>query len=328
MGLILSWAAILSAIIIAYIILDGFDLGIGILFPWVKGKESRDIMMSTIVPVWDGNETFLIFGAAALYGAFPVAYGILFPMLYMPIMIMVSALVLRGVSFEFRFKDVSHQPIWDVAFSFGSIVAAFMQGMILGRFVQGFGSTLPTVPHAYNWITPFSMLTGVMVVIGYALLGSNWLIMRTSGALQTQCFKIAQRLLIATGFCLGIVCLWTLFLEAEILQRWMLYRHILWVIPITTAFMFVYEFYLLRQRHEVLPFFLTIGVFILSYIGFGTSLWPYAIPHALTFWEAAAPASSLKFSIVGAAVTLPILFIYTSYTYYVFRGKVTQSLHY
>jgi cytochrome bd ubiquinol oxidase subunit II len=328
MSLILTWAILLSIIILMYIVLDGFDLGVGIIFPFIKNTHYRDIMMSTVAPVWDGNGTYLVLGAAALYGAFPMAYGILIPALYMPVMIMVSALIFRGVAFEFRFQDEKHQHIWDIAFSLGSTITGLMQGIILGRFVQGYGAVTPQVPHSYNWITPFSVLTGCAVVIGYAMLGANWLIWKTEGPLQDKLFSLSKRLAGTTAILLGTVCLGALLVEPRILEQWIAYRTVLWIIPVVTASLFIYQFYCLHQRQDMLPFFLAIGIFICSYVGFGASVWPYVIPHNMTFWEAAAPESSLQFSLVGFLIILPILIGYTSYAYYVFRGKVTESIHY
>lgn len=328
MGLILTWAVLLSSIILVYIVLDGFDLGIGILFPWIANKTHRDIAMSTVTPVWDGNGTYLVLGAATLYAAFPKAYGILLPAFYTPIMILVISLVFRGVAFEFRFKAERSQTVWDTAFALSSTIASFIQGAILGRFVQGFGNTIPQNAYAYNWLTPFSCLTGIAVVFAYALLGANWLIIKTADKLQENMFRAAQWLLGIVSGMLAIVSLWTLFLESSILERWLVYKHLLWVIPTLTIFVIGFQFYCLHRRYERLPFFLSIAVFVYSYVGFGTSLWPYVIPHSLTFWEAAAPASSLKFALVGTIIVYPVLLIYTAYAYYVFRGKVTKTLHY
>jgi cytochrome d ubiquinol oxidase subunit II len=328
MSLILTWAVLLSSIILIYILLDGFDLGIGILFPWISGQHSRDIMMSTVAPVWDGNETWLVFGAAALYGAFPIAYGVLMPILYMPIMFMLLALIFRGVAFEFRFKAEKSQAFWDIAFAAGSTIAALMQGMILGTFVQGYGTSIPTTQQGHPWITPFSFLTGLAVVIGYALLGATWLIIKTEGELQQRFFHIAKRLLLAVAGCLSVICLWTLFLELRILERWMMYKHVLWIIPTITSAIIGSAFYCLQKGYEKPPFLLSVGIFACSYIGFGISLWPYVIPYSLKFWDAAAPASSLRFSLIGTIIILPMLLAYTAYTYYVFRGKVTKTIHY
>ncbi|MFZ0219009.1 MAG: cytochrome d ubiquinol oxidase subunit II [Candidatus Aquirickettsiella sp.] len=330
MLLILTWATIISLIIMMYVLLDGFDLGVGILFPWIKQSDYRDIMMSTIVPVWDGNETWLVFGAAALYAAFPIAYGILLPTIYMPIMILLIALIFRGVAFEFRFKAHKSQFVWDIAFAAGSILAAFIQGIILGTFVTGYGSHLPLSHAAYHWLTPFTIFTGVAVVCGYALLGATWLIIKTEGELQVRMFKAAKVLLAMVAFFLVSVSIWTPIVEPQVMHRWFSLPNFYYLspLPILTILIVFYNFYCLYKQKERLPFILTIGLFVFSYTGFCISAWPYIIPHALPVWEAAAPPSTLKFILVGAAVILPILLIYTVYSYHVFRGKVKTVIHY
>ncbi|WP_342219980.1 cytochrome d ubiquinol oxidase subunit II [Rickettsiella endosymbiont of Miltochrista miniata] len=330
MLLILTWATIISLIIMMYVLLDGFDLGVGILFPWIKSSEYRDIMMSTVVPVWDGNETWLVFGAAALYAAFPIAYGILLPTLYMPIMILLVALIFRGVAFEFRFKAHKSQFVWDIAFASGSILAAFIQGIILGTFVKGYGNHLPLSHSAYHWLTPFTIFTGVAVVCGYALLGATWLIIKTAGVLQERMYKAAKVLLPLVAFFLISVSIWTPIVEPQVMQRWFSLPNFFYLspLPILTILIVFYNFYCLHKKKEKLPFILTIGLFVLSYTGFCISAWPYIIPHVLPVWEAAAPPSTLKFILVGAAIILPILLIYTLYSYHVFRGKVKTVIHY
>lgn len=330
MGLILTWAIIISFIIIMYVLLDGFDLGIGILFPFIKNHEHHDIMMSTVSPVWDGNETWLVFGAAALYGSFPLAYGTLLPLLYMPIMVMLAALIFRGVAFEFRFKAHKSRFIWDVAFAAGSICAAFMQGIILGTFIKGYGTTLPISVPPYHWITSFSLMTGVAVVFGYALLGATWLIMRTIGVLQLRMFILAKILLAVLVLFLIIVSLWTPLMDNFIFQRWFSFPNFFYLspLPLLTGIVILINFYSLHKRWEILPFVLTIALFIFSYIGFCISSWPYIIPRSVTIWAAAAEPSSLIFTLVGTAILVPLLIVYTLYSYRVFRGKVTKSEHY
>lgn len=330
MFLILTWATIISLIIMMYVLLDGFDLGVGILFPWIKKSEFRDIMMSTVVPVWDGNETWLVFGAAALYAAFPIAYGILLPTLYMPIMILLVALIFRGVAFEFRFKAHKSQFIWDIAFAAGSILAAFIQGIILGTFVKGYGTHLPLSHAPYHWFSPFTIFTGIAVLCGYALLGATWLIIKTHGILQERMYKAAKILLPLVAFFLISVSIWTPIVEPQVMHRWFSLPNLYYLspLPILTILIVFYNFYCLQKKKERLPFILTIGLFVLSYIGFCISAWPYIIPHVLPVWEAAAPPSTLKFILVGAAIILPILFIYTLYSYHVFRGKVKTVIHY
>jgi cytochrome bd ubiquinol oxidase subunit II len=330
MLLILTWAGIISFIIILYVLLDGFDLGIGILFPWIKHGQYRDIMMSSVIPVWDGNETWLVFGAAALYAAFPLAYSILLPTLYMPIMILLASLIFRGVAFEFRFKAQRSQFIWDIAFAAGSTIAAFSQGVILGTFVQGYGYSLPVPQASYQWLTPFSLFTGIAVVFGYALLGSTWLIVKTEGQLQDILFKLAKFLLILVALFLIGVSIWTPVIEPKIMQRWFSLPNFFYLapLPLVTMISVFFNFYCLQKRKEKLPFVLSMGLFIFAYIGFCISAWPYIVPHSVLVWDAAAPPSTLKFILVGAAILLPLLLIYTIYSYHVFRGKVRESIHY
>lgn len=328
MTLILAWAAIISFAIIMYVLLDGFDLGIGILFPWVTDHHSRDIMMSTVAPVWDGNETWLVLGAASLYSAFPMAYGTLLPALYMPLMVMLAALIFRGVAFEFRFKAVGRDRfIWDLAFTAGSIIAAFSQGLVLGTFIKGYGDVLPTNISVLQWLSPFSVMTGVAVVIGYALLGATWLIMRTVGELQQQMFHTAKVLLAFVVVFLVAVSIWSPFLTPHIFNRWFSLPNFYYlaILPLLTGIAVVCNFYCLYKQREVWPFVLSVGLFIFAYIGFCISSWPYIIPHAVKVWEAASPPSTLKFTLVGVCILLPVLLTYTAYSYRIFGGKVTSG---
>lgn len=325
----LIWAILLSIVIILYVILDGFDLGVGILFPWVKSKNDRDIMMTSISPVWDGNETWLVLGAAFLYGAFPIAYSTLLPTLYMPITIMLAALIFRGVAFEFRFK-AKNQLLWDIAFCSGSTLAAFCQGVALGTFVFGYASEAhPMISEHYRWLTPFSFMTGFAVVIGYALLGSTWLIAKTVGDLQTHMYRIARICLIGVAFFMTLVSLWTPIAVSEIWTRWFNTPNFfeLLPLPIITGIIFIWTWHSLAQRREFLPFWQSVSLFILAYIGFCISDWPYIIPRVTTIWQAAAPTSSLQFLLIGAIVLLPLLIGYTIYAYRVFGGKVTSAEH-
>ncbi len=328
MILILAWAGIISFAVIMYVLLDGFDLGIGILFPWIKEQQSRDIMMSTVAPVWDGNETWLVLGTASLYASFPLAYSTLLPALYMPLMVMLAALIFRGVAFEFRFKSTpKSQFIWDWSFAAGSTIAAFGQGLVLGTFVKGYGSVLPTNISALQWLSPFSVMTGIAVVVGYALLGATWLIMRTVNDLQQKMFKAAKILLTGVVFFLLAVSVWSPLLSPHIFARWFTLPdfYYLAILPSLTGVVILYNFYFLRKQHEIWPFILSVSIFILAYIGFCISSWPYVIPHAVTLWDAASPPSSLKFTLIGFCILLPVLLAYTVYSYRVFAGKVTSG---
>lgn len=325
----LIWACLIALFVIIYVILDGFDLGIGILYPWVSSHSDRDVMMNSIAPFWDGNETWLVMGGASLYAAFPIAYSILLSTLYMPIMIMLAALIFRGVAFEFRFKSQQTRIIWDLAFSLGSFTAAFMQGLILGTFILGYGNS-PAANTPYIWLTPFSLATGIAVVCGYAMLGATWLINKTHNHLQEVMFNAAKVLLpLITGFVV-IMSLWTPFTAPQLINLWFNYPYILYLapLPISTFILLGITWLSIIHRYEKLPFLLTIGVFLLCYIGFGISSWPYIVPRTITIWQAAANNSSLKFILVGAMILLPVLISYTIYSYYIFRGKVDVETGY
>ncbi len=323
--LTLSWAGILAFVIMMYVVLDGFDLGIGILFPWIHDEQQRDIMMQTAIPVWDGNETWMVLGGALLYGAFPIVYSTLLPTLYMPLMIMLAALIFRGVAFEFRFKAKAYRYRWSIAFATGSTVAAFCQGLILGTFVQGYGiSDSFLIVKDYQWLTPFTLFTGIAVTLGYGLLGAGWLIARTTDELQTKMYLFAKRLLILISICLAIVSLWTPFIEPRIWHRWFSLPNLFYLLPlpIISIFTIGYIWFTLNKRYHWQPFLFSIGLFLLAYLGFCISLWPYLIPYQVTFWQAASARSSLRFLLIGIILLLPVLLAYTIYTYRVFRGKI------
>lgn len=326
------WAALLSVAILAYVILDGFDLGVGILFPLLHPGAERDTAMNSVAPVWDGNETWLILGGGGLFAAFPLAYAIVMPAVYAPIIAMLLGLVFRGVAFEFRWRDEPHRVWWDRGFAFGSIVAAFFQGVVLGAFIQG----IAVEDRAYaggwfDWLTPFSVLAGVALVAGYALLGAGWLIWRTDGALQVKARRVAWPLTFAVFAGLAAVSLWTPFLSPEIAQRWFTTPGVavLWPVPAVTAGLGLALMWSLRTVREAAPFLITLGLFVLAFAGLGISLFPYVVPRAVTVWEAAAPDNSLALMLVGAVIMLPIILAYTGYAYWVFRGKVdpTQGYH-
>ncbi len=321
-------AAIIAFIIVMYVILDGFDLGIGILYPFVKNHQHRDIMMQTMSPIWDGNETWMVLGAASLYGTFPVVYSTMLPNLYLPILVMLAALIFRGVALEFRFKSMQRRFVWDTAFAVGSILVGFCQGLILGTFVQG-QAPLQAPLLGFIWLTPFTIFTGFAVIVGYALLGAGWLIGRTENDLQATMYKVAKILLIILTICLLIVSAWSPFIAHEVMERWfkMPYLFYLAPLPIATAICIAAAFYSLYRRFHWWPFILSIGVFIFSYIGFAISIWPYLIPYKVTIWEAAAPHSTQVFYLVGVVILLPVLLAYTAYSYYVFRGKVKHDPH-
>jgi cytochrome bd ubiquinol oxidase subunit II len=329
MMLPLIFAGLLVFIVIMYVILDGFDLGIGILYPFTASEEERDHMMNSIAPVWDGNETWLVFGAAMLYGAFPIAYGLLLPILYMPIMLMLVALIFRGVSFEFRFKAERSKPIWNWLFAISSVAAAFFQGVILGCFVQGFSMNEATLKLNANWLTPFSLLTGIALVCGYSLLGATWMVIKSAGELQEKMKHATKGLLVLVSLFLVFVSIWTPLHSSEIFNRWYSLPNffLLSPLPILTAIMVILAWWSLTHGKEIMPFIFSIVIFLCSYCGIAISVYPYLIPHQITFWEAAAPNSTLLFILVGVVIMLPFLLGYTLYAYHVFRGKVSNGYH-
>ena len=319
------WAGLIAFAVLAYVILDGFDLGVGILFLLVKGRANRDEMMNSVAPVWDGNETWLVLGGGGLFAVFPLAYSVIMPALYAPIIGMLLALSFRGVAFEYRWKTSRGQFLWDWAFAGGSICAALAQGIALGALVQG----IPVAGRAYaggwwNWLTPFSVMTGIALVGGYALLGATWLIYKTEGALQQQARRFAAIGATMTLALIGVVSLWTPFLNPSFMTRWFAWPQILYSAPV--PLLLAGDAYLLssglRERRELTPFLASLGLFVISYIGLGVSFYPYIVPTSLTIWQAAAPQNSLAFLLVGASVLVPIILTYTAYSYWVFRGKV------
>lgn len=329
MELILVWAGIIALGVMVYVILDGFDLGVGILFPLAKSHRHRDVMMNSVTPFWDGNETWLVMGGSALLAAFPKAYAVLLPALYLPLLTMLVALVFRGVAFEFRFKaDPGHRILWDISFSLGSALAAFCQGLVLGAVVQG----LPVENGAYaggafDWLTPFSLFTGLAVMNGYALLGATWLIRKTEHDLQDWSYRIAKRLLPLLLFFIVGVSIWTALSSAAIAERWFSLPnfYILSQVPLVTLLLAGGAWYCLIRRIQGPPFVLSVALFLLSYIGLVISIWPYIVPRAITLWEAASPAETQGFLLVGFLIFMPMVILYTIMGYRVFGGKVRED---
>jgi cytochrome d ubiquinol oxidase subunit II len=324
-----AWIVIIGFCIIMYVLLDGFDLGIGILFPFFPDRHDRNIMVSTVLPVWDGNQTWLVLGGASLYGSFPKAFSLLLPALYMPILIMVIALLFRGITFEFRLKAKTAFRKWDVLFFLSSTVVTLTQGMMLGTFVKGFElGTNNTLD--FTLFTPFNIACAVALLFGYALLAATWIIAKTTGKLQKRMFTIARIALTVVVVFLVVISLWSPLIDPQIQQIWFNEKYIykLAILPAVTAGLIAYFVYCLSKRREYILFWLTLGIFICAYIGFGISTFPYIIPHVLTIWQMAAPDNSLLFMLFGALILLPVLLAYTSYSYYVFRGKVTEMISY
>ena len=325
----LVWAVIILFGIMMYVVMDGFDLGLGILFPFMPGKEDRDVMMNTVAPVWDGNETWLVLGGAGLLAAFPLAYSVILSAFYLPLILMLVGLIFRGVAFEFRFKSqAGKRRWWDKAFAGGSYVATFFQGVTLGGFVQG----VPVQNGAYaggalDWISPFSLFTGAGLLVAYALLGSTWLIMKTEGRLQKRMRELARYLVWVLLAVIVAISIWTPLIEEHIARRWFTFPNILWFSPVPVLVALA-TFALLRalsRGAESLPFLLTLALIFLGYSGLGISLWPNIIPPAVSIWEAAGPPQSLGFTLVGALFIIPIILMYTIWSYWVFRGKVRHG---
>ncbi|HYE52593.1 MAG TPA: cytochrome d ubiquinol oxidase subunit II [Azospirillaceae bacterium] len=330
--LTLVWAGITAFAVFMYVLMDGFDLGVGILFPFApKGDPDRDVMMNTVAPIWDGNETWLILGAAGLFAGFPLAYAILLPALYLPVLLMLIALIFRGVAFEFRFKAERSRNLWNIAFHGGSVFATFAQGLILGAFIQGFQvEGRDYAGGLWDWMTPFTLLTGVALVAGYALLGCTWLIWKTEGHLQDWCFRMAPFLLVGVMAFVGLVSLWTPLTQPAIAERWFSLPNFYYLsqVPLVTLITAVALVLAIRRRREVQPFVLTMALFGLSYLGLAISVWPNVVPPEVTIWEAASPPESQMFLLVGLAFLIPTILAYTAFTYWVFRGKVRADVGY
>ncbi len=321
----MAWAGIIVLAVVMYVLLDGFDLGVGILFPFARSDEDRDLMMTSVAPIWDGNETWLVLGGAGLFGAFPLAYAVILSGSYLPLLIMLIALILRGVAFEFRFKARTSRHLWDKAFHYGSLLATVAQGLVLGHFIQGFevrgrefaGGML-------DWLSPFSIMTGIALVSGYALLGCTWLIWKTERGLQDWAYRLARPLLLAVLLFVGLVSIWTPFREPAIAARWFSWPNLLYLspVPIVTALAAFGLWRAIERRRERLPFLLTMSLFLLSFLGLGISFWPHVVPPGITIWDAAAPPTTQRFLIIGVGALLPFILGYTAFSYYVFRGKV------
>ncbi|MBN9019172.1 MAG: cytochrome d ubiquinol oxidase subunit II [Rhizobiales bacterium] len=322
----LIWAAVIGFGLMMYVIMDGFDLGIGILFPFVRERKDRDTMVNTVAPVWDGNETWLVLGGAGLLAAFPIAYAVVLSALYLPLVLMLAGLIWRGVAFEFRFKaDEHHRRFWDRAFAGGSYVATFFQGVSLGAFINGFN----VVDGAYaggvwDWLTPFSLFTGIGLLVAYALLGSTWLVMKTDGPLQARMTRLARPITLALLAVIAITSLWTPLQHPAVAERWFSLPNLFFFapVPVLVALAAAGLIRRLGRDGHAWPFLLALALLFLGYSGLAISLWPNIVPPGISIWQAAAPPQSMGFALVGALFIIPFILIYTAWSYYVFRGKV------
>lgn len=324
------WAALIGGAVSLYVILDGFDLGIGILFPFAKDDRERDQMMATVKPFWDGNETWLVLGGGGLFVAFPQAYAIIMPALYLPVIVMLLGLIFRGVAFEFR-SVAETKAKWNLAFSAGSTIAAFSQGVILGGMIQGIRiENGAFAGGSFDWATPFAALCGLALVSGYGLLGATWLVMKAEGPVGQRGRSQAKLLLLAVLVFMGIVSLWTPMMSERIFARWFSLPnfYFLWPVPAVTALVAFALWRWIEKGREILPFFASIVLFLLGYLGIVISNFPHLVPPSLTVWDAAASPASQIFMLVGTLVLLPIILGYTAMIYWVFRGKVAEGESY
>ena len=325
----LIWAGIIAFCILMYVLLDGFTLGTGLLLPWLNADQ-REQAYSMILPNWDGNQTWLVLGAASLYGAFPEAFGTLLPLLYLPLLLMVLALLFRGVAFEFRLKSDRGKAQWDFCFISGSLLATFVQGVVLGAFIQGFNYPDSGILPSFSWCSFYSIFTGFALVFAYALLGATRLILKTEGAIMEKMRHSAKVLAWVVIIIAFLLSLWTPFVSPSIFNRWFRPDRI-WLLILMPSLMlgaWLWLLLALKKGSERAPFWISILIFCLCYVGFAIGSWPYIVPHQLTIWDAASPVGSLLFMLVGASIMIPVLLLYTGYSYKIFSGKIREIIHY
>ena len=331
LDLVPIWTVILALSVFMYVLLDGFDLGVGILFPLAPGDPARDTMMASIAPVWDGNETWLVMGGIGMLVAFPLAFAIIFPALYFPVLAMLLGLIFRGVAFEFRASARTSRRRWDAAFFWGSLVATFAQGCVLGKFVLGFEvSGRQYAGSTWDWLHPFVLAVGVGLVFGYVLLGATWLVMKTEGELQKWARAKARLASFGVLAFIVLVSAWTPFLHEHIAARWFSWPNMLFFspVPLITAVLALWLWRALAGDAEVAPFLAAMGLFALCYLGLAISLFPYVVPHTVTLWDAATAPEGQAFLLIGTMFLIPVIFTYTGWSYWVFRGKVRAGAGY
>ncbi|MBI1391409.1 MAG: cytochrome d ubiquinol oxidase subunit II [Alphaproteobacteria bacterium] len=339
MDLPLIWAVLIAVAVMLYVLLDGMDLGVGMLSAFAASDEERNMMNATIEPVWDGNETWLILGGGGLFAAFPLAYAVIMPAVYLPLLLMLAALIFRGVAFEFRHKAVRKPTrlFWNGAFYGGSFAAAFAQGVILGAFITGIETDGRAFAGGeFDWLSPFSLLTGVSVAIGYVLLGACWLVLKTEGETQAKAKRFGARALVGVSLCFALVSIATLFIDPRVTERWgVSMNHIepgklLLLAPIPFVGLLaavqllrdLTGFAMRRAAPDWRPYVLAATVFLSGYLGLAVSLFPWLVPFQFTIWDAAARDNALGLMLAGAAVMLPAILAYTAYVYSLFWGKV------
>ena len=331
LDLVPIWTLILGLAVFFYVLLDGFDLGVGILFGFAPDTQSRNTIMGSIAPVWDGNETWLIMGGVGLLAAFPTAFAIIIPAMYFPIAVMLLALVFRGVAFEFRQRDTEHKSFWDHAFCYGSAIATFAQGVVLGSFIQGFKvADRQFAGSSFDFLTPFSITTGVALLFGYGLLGAGWLILKTEGDIQAAARRQGRACLVGVLLAIALVSVWTPLMNDAIAVRWFTPSHMVALAPVPLATLLIAwaTWRALNSDAEAMPFVGAIGLFILSYVGIAISLFPMIVPYQFTLWEAASSPRTQAFLLVGTLFLLPVILVYSGWSYWVFRGKVRGEIGY
>lgn len=319
------WALLIGTAVALYVVLDGFDLGIGILFLIFKKEEEHDQMMNSVAPFWDGNETWLVLGGGGLWVAFPKAYAVIMPALYLPVIVMLLALIFRGVAFEFRWIAKPRQRKWDIAFFAGSTVAAFAQGVVLGGILQEIRvENGHFAGGAFDWLTPFSLMCGAALVIGYALLGATWLMMKTSGEVERRARRLAQPLLVGLLGFIALVSVWTPLQIGRIGERWFSLPNFYFLspLPLATLLLAWLCWRGIRQNFAIQPFMSAVGLFLLAYVGLAASNAPYLVPPSITLWQAAAHPAAQMFLLIGAVILLPIILAYTVFVFWLFRGRV------
>ena len=329
--MVMFWVSLLAISILLYVLLDGFDLGVGILFGLTSSETRRRAMLGAVAPIWDGNETWLILGGVGLLAAFPLAFAIIIPAVYFPILVMLLALAFRGVAFEFRFRDAENKTFWDHAFCYGSGIATFAQGLVLGTFIQGFPvNGRQFAGTSFSFCTLFSLLTGVALLFGYGLLGAGWLILKTDGEVQAAARRHGRICLIGVIVAIGIVSIWTPLMNHAVALRWFSWPNIALVapVPLATAAVGFLTWRALNSKAEITPFAGAIGLFTLSYLGIAISLFPMIVPYHFTLWEAASSPRTQAFLLVGTLFLLPIILVYSGWSYWVFRGKVRAEIGY
>lgn len=324
------WAGIIGLGLFLYVMLDGFDLGIGLIFPFFERNADRQVLLNTVAPVWDGNETFMVLGGAALYGAFPVAYSTLLPANYLPVVLMLAGLIFRGAAFELRAKAKRSLPLWDLAFIFGSVQATFFQGVLLGSLLQGIKiQDGHFVGGAFDWLSPFSVFCGLGLMFTYAVLGCGWLLIKTDGMLQERMYALMKPLTFVLFGIIMVISAWTALGQPAVAQRWFGGHNLLYFAPVPLLVLVCVWgiFRAVDMRIEAAPFRLALILLFLGYTGLIISIWPNIIPPSLTIWDASATRSSQLFALVGTVIILPIILVYSWLQYRVFRGKVREGDH-